>query len=361
MEGRASAPAAATVVNAIPAGRGGAFAIDIETTARVRLTDDGTVEGTVRSPPGIDPALVERCVELALDEWGVSGRLEDSGSAGGLEDSGSAGDLEDSGSAGGLEDPATLGARVTTESSVPVSAGLKSSSAAANAAVWATVDALGLTGTVEPLAACRVGVAAARDVGVTVTGAFDDAAASMLGGVVVTDNGSDEVLDRGSLSGGSSDEDARESWALVWVPPETVATAGVDPALYRPIAPVAETAIDLALAGRYGAAMTVNGLAVAAVLDRSPAPLLEALPAAAGVSISGTGPSVVALGHRESLAGVRDRWDERPGETRLVRTRETGTRAGLGTQAGSGTLGAGSGSMDAGTGDPSQGSGGDES
>jgi hypothetical protein len=36
--------------------------------------------------------------------------------------------------------------------------------------------------------AARLGVRAAREVGVTVTGAFDDASASMLGGVTVTDN-----------------------------------------------------------------------------------------------------------------------------------------------------------------------------
>ena len=36
--------------------------------------------------------------------------------------------------------------------------------------------------------AAKIGVAAAREVGVTITGALDDALASMLGGVVVTDN-----------------------------------------------------------------------------------------------------------------------------------------------------------------------------
>jgi len=38
---------------------------------------------------------------------------------------------------------------------------------------------------------------AARDVGVTATGAFDDASASMLGGVTITDdNDDDELLSR---------------------------------------------------------------------------------------------------------------------------------------------------------------------
>ncbi|MFC6724000.1 shikimate kinase, partial [Halobium palmae] len=43
-------------------------------------------------------------------------------------------------------------------------------------------------------------------------------------------------------------------------------------------------------------------------------------------SLSGTGPSVVAVGDREGLEGVRDRWTDRPGEIRLLATRNDGAR-----------------------------------
>ncbi|WP_134670578.1 shikimate kinase [Halorussus marinus] len=283
MDGRASAPAAGTVLNALACGKGSAFAIDAETTATVELDDSGTVAGEIADAPDADTELIERCVERALAEYGD-------------------GDLS--------------GGSVRTDSEVPMAAGLKSSSAAANATVLATLDALGIAEEVPREAACRLGVEAARDAGVTVTGAFDDASASMLGGVTVTDNRTDELL---------AHEDV--SWdVLVWTPPETAYSADADVSRCERIAPVAELVADLALEGRYAEAMTVNGFAFCAALEFPADPMLSALPDAAGVSLSGTGPSFVAVGEREALAGVRDRWNELEGTTWLTTTRNDGGR-----------------------------------
>ncbi|MFB6295476.1 MAG: shikimate kinase, partial [Halobacteriales archaeon] len=167
MIGRARAPAAGTVLNALANHTGSAFAIDAYTTAEVELDDRDEVTGEVAENPDADTRLIERCVAA------VTGRY---------------GDGE--------------GGTVHTESEVPMAAGLKSSSAAANATVLATLDALADavaddpgaadaehgSAAIERVDACRMGVQAARDAGVTVTGAFDDASASMLGGVTVTDN-----------------------------------------------------------------------------------------------------------------------------------------------------------------------------
>jgi shikimate kinase len=290
-DGRASAPAAGTVLNALATGVGSAFAIDRETTARVHLTDDGTISGTVIDRTDADPALIERCTERVIERYGD-------------------GD----------------GAQVETESDVPSAAGLKSSSAAANAAVVATLDALDYRVLDDPprderavdrAHACRIGVRAARDVGVTVTGAFDDASASMLGGVTVTDNQRDEVLAHDPL----------ERSVLVWTPPERAYSADADVAACERIASIADHVADLALDGRYGLAMTINGLAFAPTLGYSTAPLLEAVPHAEGVSLSGTGPSVVALGDRDALERVRSHWNDREGSTWLTTTRNDGTRA----------------------------------
>jgi len=60
------------------------------------------------------------------------------------------------------------GAKVATKSQIPIASGLKSSSAAANAAVLATVDALGEK--LESLEAIKIGVQAALDAKVTITG-----------------------------------------------------------------------------------------------------------------------------------------------------------------------------------------------
>ncbi len=82
--------------------------------------------------------------------------------------------------------------RVRTTSDIPVSRGLKSSSAAANAVIMATLDALGEQ--MDPLEAIRIGTKAAIAAKVSVTGAFDDACASLFGGVAITDNRSETLM-----------------------------------------------------------------------------------------------------------------------------------------------------------------------
>ena len=288
MQGRASAPAAGTVINALATGRGAAFAIDRETTATVEL-GGRDVTGEIDGAPDADTRLIERCVELVVAEYG---------------------DGE--------------GAGVQTESEIPMAAGLKSSSAAANATVLATLDALGVavsderddSAAVSREAAARLGVRAARDVGVTVTGAFDDASASMLGGVTVTDNTSDELLARETVA-----------WDVaVWTPDERAFSADADAARCERVAPVVEVATDLALAGEYERAMTLNGLAFCAALDFPTKPAIAALERVEGVSLSGTGPSYVAVGERSAVGKVQEAWDEYEGDTWLTTTRTDGAR-----------------------------------
>ncbi|WP_418286553.1 shikimate kinase [Halorubrum sp. DTA46] len=293
MEGRAAALGAGTVLNALATGTGAAFGIDVETRATVTVdeTADG-VDGSIAEAPDADTDLIERCVALATDRWGNG-----------------------------------EGGSVRTDSDVPLAAGLKSSSAAANATVLATCDALGLTvgdDTDDPsvdvarLEACRLGVRAAREAGVTVTGAFDDATASMFGGVTVTDNGSDELRSRETVD-----------WdVLVWTPAERAYSADADVARCEAVASMADLVADLALDGRYAEAMTVNGLAFSAALGFDTDPAVEAMPHATGVSLSGTGPSVVAVADPDDpdtdLDTVADAWGERPGALRRTATRNDG-------------------------------------
>ena len=295
MEGRAAALGAGTVLNALATGTGAAFGIDVETRATVTLEPDhDRVDGTIAEAPEADTALIERCVGLATARWG---------------------DGE-----GGV---------VRTDSDVPLAAGLKSSSAAANATVLATCAALGLTVGDDPndpevdvtrLDACRLGVEAARDAGVTVTGAFDDASASMLGGVCVTNNERDELVSR----------EEREWGVLVWTPPERAYSADADVARCENVASMADLVADLASDGRYTEAMSVNGLAFSAALGFDPDPTVEAMPHVSGVSLSGTGPSVVAVADPTDPAAdldtVADLWRSRDGDVRRTRTRSDGAR-----------------------------------
>jgi shikimate kinase len=194
-----------------------------------------------------------------------------------------------------------------------MASGLKSSSAAANATVLATIEALGASDDVDREDACRIGVEAARDAGVTVTGAFDDASASMLGGVTVTNNAEDELLRR-------DDPD----WdVLVYTPEERAFSADADVSRCERIAPTADVVRDLALEGEYEQAMGVNGFAFCAALGFPSEPIVEAMPDCAA-SLSGTGPSYVAVGDRIDLERLEDTWSDREGHTWLTTTQLTG-------------------------------------
>ncbi|CAI50082.2 shikimate kinase, archaeal-type [Natronomonas pharaonis DSM 2160] len=276
MEGRAAAPAAGTVLNALANGYGSAFAIDAYTEATVTLDDTGSVTGEIADAPDADTRLIERCVEAVVERFGDG-----------------------------------QGGHVRTESDVPMASGLKSSSAAANATVLATLAALDVD--LDREAACRIGVDAARDVGVTVTGAFDDASASMLGGVTVTDNTSDELLQR----------DEPDWDVLVYTPDERAFSADADADRCERIAPMADVVYELARDGDYERAMCVNGFAFCAALGYPTDPLVEALPAAAA-SLSGTGPSYTAVGDRETLESLETTWSNREGHTWLTTTQQTG-------------------------------------
>lgn len=274
--GRASAPGAATVVNAIATLTGCAFAVDLQTEATVTLDDSGAIEGRITEDADADTRLIERCVDLTLEEAG--------------------------------SDADHLGASVTTESEVPMASGLKSSSAAANAAVLATVEALdadpdATAPELEPLEAALLGVRAARDVGVTITGALDDAAASMLGGVVLTDNDRDTLLHR---------EEADWSVAIL-VPPERSHSADADVERSRKVASVVDRAVALAEQGAYGDALSINGLAYCAAYGVDPAPAVDVMDACDGAGLSGTGPSFAAIGDESAIAEVKDLWNQRMG------------------------------------------------
>jgi shikimate kinase len=269
------------VLNALATGTGSAFAIDAYTTATVDLGSEGSVEGEIAGAPDADTRLIERCVELVVDRFGDG-----------------------------------QGGRVRTESEVPMASGLKSSSAAANATVLATLSALDVTDEPGREEACRIGVQAARDAGVTVTGAFDDASASMLGGVTVTDNTEDELLAR----------EERDWSVLVWTPPERSFSADADVGRCEHVAPMADLVADLALDGEFARAMTVNGLAYCAALGFPTEPAVEAMPLVEGVSLSGTGPSFTAVGTHSALQQVEDVWTERDGNTWLTTTQTDGAQ-----------------------------------
>ena len=278
MRGEASAPGAATVINAIATLKGCAFSVDLQTRATVELEESvSSVEGS--TDVDVDTTLIETCVRKTAERIGVE-----------------------------------VGGTVRTETDIPPESGLKSSSAAANATVLATLDALDAEDKLEPLEATLVGVEAAREAGVTITGALDDAAASMLGGVVLTDNSTDELLRHESF----------DHHVAVYVPEERAASASTDVERSELVAPVVGRAFEMAQEGDYADAMTTNGLAYCAALRRDPSPAVDALAHAEGAGLSGTGPSFAAIGDRRQVSEVAKEWKELEGKVLELETDSQG-------------------------------------
>lgn len=284
MKGIASACGSATVINAIATGKGAAFAIDLRVKSTVDLIEGsegiyGKVGGTNE-----DSKLIETCVERVLEELGVEGEY---------------------------------GASVKTTAELPIAVGLSSSSAAANATVLATYNAL--KEDPEPLKAIGIGVEAAFDAGTTITGAFDDASASYLGGGVITDNGKLEILKRFKLDPGLT--------VLIYVPPGKSYTSKIDVEKTRLLKDVVETVYSKALAGNIYGAQTVNGLLYSSILNYDPEPAIEALKAGAeSAGLTGTGPATVAVSKEENIMDITRVWESRDGKILKTHPSENGGR-----------------------------------
>lgn len=256
MAGKATAIAhgAVTIINAIALGKGAAFGVDLWTKAEVELTDNvGVIEATITSDPNETTMLIESTVKRVLHRF----KLEKS-----------------------------LGAKVKTESNIPIARGLKSSSAAANATALATVAALGKN--LDDIEIITLGIEAAFDAKVTVTGAYDDACASYFGGVVITDNSKREILRKLSLP--------QDLTILFHVPPQKAYTINSNVARLQTVKSLVEVAFEKALDGKIWEALTLNGLIYSSASNLNSTIAIDALVAGAlAAGLCGKGPAVSAV------------------------------------------------------------------
>lgn len=264
---------AATIVNAIATGKGAAVGVNLWTRAKVELTDKpGIIEGNILSDPTEDPVLIEKTVGKVLEYFNLEEKL---------------------------------GAKVETRSNIPIARGLKSSSVAGNAITLATVAALDKS--LDDLTIVNLGVDAAIEAKVTITGAFDDACGSYFGGVVVTDN-----LKRKIVKRFETDEDLA---VLFYVPAKKVYTSGSDVKRMKRVAPLVETVYKEAVKGKYWSALTLNGLIYSSALGYDPSIAVDALMAGALASgLSGTGPAVTAVVSDEKIDRVKGAWQTYEGD-----------------------------------------------
>jgi len=269
----AIAHGAATIVNAIALGKGAAFGVDLWTKAEVQLTDEpNVITGEITSDPAESTVLIEKTVMRVFKHFSVEKRF---------------------------------GAKVKTWSNIPAARGLKSSSVAANAVALATVAALGKT--LDDLTVVKLGVDAAFDAKVTVTGAFDDACASYLGGVVVTDNLKRKLLKRVTLPD--------DLTVLFHVPSKKAYTGDSDVNRLQTVKPLVEIAYKDALKGNFWTALTLNGIIYSSALGYDASVALDALAAGAlAAGLCGNGPAVTAVVSSNKIEPVRAALQRHEGE-----------------------------------------------
>jgi len=285
LTGMASACGSATVVNAIAAGKGAAFGVELRVFAKVELVKGSReIVGRLIGERGESPKLIEICVRRVLKHL----------------------DLEK-----------VYGARIETRSEVPIAVGLSSSSAAANAAVLATFAALGRRP--RPELVLNLGIDAAFEAGVTITGALDDAAASLYGCGVVTNNLTRRVLKRFKVD--------PKLKVLIYVPPTKFYTSKVKRAQVKPIKEAVEVVHSMALRRKILEALTLNGLLYSSALGQDPMPALEALAnGALAAGMTGTGPATVAVAEPAVADAIERAWRTRLGRVIITKPTVKGAR-----------------------------------
>jgi len=282
MRGLAACRGAATIVNAIATGKGAAFGITLEVNASVDLLD-GAGDIVLKGPTE-GQGLVASCVRAVVER--TDRNLKVHGEA-------------------------------VVKSEIPISRGLKSSSAVSNAVVLATANAIGSK--LSDMDLILAGIEESIKAGVTITGAFDDASACFLGGVVATDNRDFAILHRGTM-----DPDLE---MLLHVPDKRITKASVKGLDFGPIRKEVDRAFDLALNGEYLKAMELNSRAYSKVLDVSEdIAELARKKGALGAGISGTGPATAIVCSRADAPDILSALSREEGSVLRARMNETPAR-----------------------------------
>ncbi len=253
MKATGVAYAAGTVINALSLGVGSAFALNLKTITEVEKSKE-----TVLVSDGLKSK--SQIVETALEYLGIK-----------------------------------EGVTVKVKSSIPKSSGLGSSSAFVNSLLLALSKLFDLD--FDPIEIVKINAKISLDCGISYTGAMDDAAASLLGGFVVTDNKKLELLRHDKIN----------SRAAILIPPWNRKKIDVDKMRHGETE-IIKSAIDLALEGMYCEAMKLNSDYCCAILgyDTTPVRLAEKSNLCAG--LSGNGPAYVAFGSSVDICRLLGEW-----------------------------------------------------
>lgn len=182
---------------------------------------------------------------------------------------------------------------IQIESEIPLGFGLKSSSAVSNAVALACSRLI--DSNMGDYTVLDIAVSASLDAKVTVTGAYDDAAACYFGGFVLTDNYARNLIRR---------EKAPDNLYAIILLPQNASRGNINKLSI--MSDFFINAFNLAEAGEYWKAMKLNGVLASAALSVNYEPVLAALERhALGASVSGNGPSMAAVAYENRIDDIK--------------------------------------------------------
>lgn len=289
MIGEAKAMGAISIVNAVACGKGASVAVKLPTAAKVEVMERRGGWQVSMNGRRVKPGLAVQTVRRAIKMLG--------------------------------KEPEVYSGSIQTTTSVPVGVGLKTSSSSSVAIALAVLSAFGEK-SFKAHEVLQCSALSSLSAGVSVTGATDDAASCLMGGVNFADNSARRVL--------SSKRLGTPMPVLIRVPKVRSRRVAVPVGYARRFSKVAESIFATARGGSIWKAMTLNGFLYCSIYGYSPYDALEALEAdAIGAGLSGTGPAVSAVFDDSENTGMLARLWEGRGAT-LIRTETSDGGATLG-------------------------------
>lgn len=257
---------AISVLNGIYNGIGCSLAVNLKVRVEVEKIDEPTLITNIEiknEKKKVDLKLVNSCYDLMRSKFNYKG-----------------------------------GFMVKIFSEIPFSRGLKSSSAVGNAIIKAMAESMGIK--LEDLEVAKLCVEACKAAKVTVTGAYDDACATIKGGLFLVNNYTLEII---------TCYEVEKYKVVIGYPDSIIEKSSINKEKFNKFSNLASYACKLIMKGEWIAAMNINGIMSCASIGMDIKPLLIAIENGALAStISGTGPAVVAVCNNPQV--IIDAWKE---------------------------------------------------
>jgi shikimate kinase len=211
---------------------------------------------------------------------------------------------------------------VETTTECPIGVGLKSSSSSSVAIALAVSSALG-NKAFDPQRVLNCSVEASLGSGASVTGALDDAASCLLGGLNLADNLARKIMYSKLFD--------KELVVVIKVPDTQSRRSMTDVGFVRKFGKISDLLFRMSMEGDVWRAMILNGVVYSSIYGYDPSPALRAVELGAlGSGLSGTGPAVAAVfdqDNRDAVSSLVRDWGA--DGSKVIETRTNNEHGGI--------------------------------